>query len=85
MVKFIKNLWLYWQFKRAIKLCRKLNDNRKPGEPLNIVANICGKPYIVNRPSFRKLRTKGIFKSSLQWQDVFNKRITEQTLQQWTS
>ncbi len=85
MVKFIKNLWLYWQFKRAIKICHQLNDKRKPGEQLNIVANICGRPYIINRTSFRKLRTKGYFNSKLKWEKVYSKRITEQTLQQWTS
>lgn len=83
MVKYIKNLLLYWRFKRAVKQCDKLN--KKYLSTKYIVANICGHPYIIDRKAFRKLRTNGFFRSDLKWQDVFHKRITANSLQQWIS
>lgn len=83
MVKYIQNLLLYWRFRRALKKCAKTNIREKFNK--SIVANICGRPYIVNRKYYRKLRLKGLFNQSLKWAEVKEKQVTDKTLQQWIS
>ncbi|MCM1069837.1 MAG: hypothetical protein NC346_08170 [Prevotella sp.] len=83
MVKLFKNICLYWRFKHAIRVCNKRNQYRTTNK--YIVANICGYPYILNRPLFRTMRKKGVFRQNLKWIDVYKRRITSNTLQQWLS
>jgi len=82
MVKFFKNMLLYLRFSNAVSRCEDLNAQpHNDGE--YIVANICGKPAIVNRQGFRGLRTKGMFRHDLKWSDVYDKRITREVLKRW--
>ena len=83
MVRFIQNLLLYWRFKYALRLCEHRNRHRTKDK--YIVANLCGTPYLMNRSSFRRARQQGVFRVDLKWQDVYSRRITSQTLQQWLS
>jgi hypothetical protein len=74
---------LYFRFKKAFKQCDKKNLNRDRDK--YIVANMMGTPVVINRPKFRKVRTKGIFRHTLLWQEVKDKQVTKETLQQWIS
>ena len=85
MEKIIRNLFLFWRFKRAIHRCEEMNKKRTFTATPYIVANICGQPYIINRKSFKKLRTKGYFRATLKWENVYKKRVTYNTLRQWIS
>lgn len=85
MVKTIKNLILYWRFRRAVKRCAEMNATRPTAAGQYIVANICGWPYIINRRSFRKLRAEGLFRAGLTWVGVYKKRVTPETLKRWIS
>lgn len=85
MVKIIRNLFLFLRFKRAIRRCEQMNAKRSFYEGKYIVANICGRPYIMNRKTFKKLRTKGFFRATLKWESVYKKRVTYNTLEQWIS
>ena len=84
MVKFFKNLRLYLRFRNAVRRCDELNAQPHEGGEY-IVANICGNPYIINRHSFRVLRTKGLFRHDLKWADIYEKRVTEKRLKLWLS
>lgn len=84
MVKYIQNLLLYWQFRRALKKCDKIN-RRNGNVNKSFVANICGKPYIIDRKSFRSLRMKKVFRHDLKWCDVCAKCVTDKTIKQWIS
>ena len=83
MVNYIRNIILYRKFKMALKKCEKMNHWLT--YDLYFVANIMGQPVIVNRSTFRLLRTKGKFRHDLKWEDVKAKCITHETLKQWTS
>lgn len=82
MVKFIKNILLYRQFRTAIRRCENLNAQPHNGGEY-IVANICGKPAIMNRKGFRDLRIKGYFRHNLKWAEVVQKRVTQEVLKNW--
>lgn len=73
---------LYWQFRKALLRCQELNSVPHNGGKY-IVANICGKPVIINRQGFRELRTKDYFRRNLKWQDVYAKQVTEDRLRDW--
>lgn len=83
MVRYFKNLMLYFKFKKALKQCDKRNKYITSNK--YIVANMMGTPVVINRPKFRKVRTKGIFRHTLLWQEVKDKQVTKETLQQWIS
>lgn len=83
MVRLFRNILLYRKFIRTLKKCDKMNRDRR--NDLYIVANICGLPYIINRRSYRKLRTQGIMPADLYWKDVYEKRITYNTIKKWIS
>lgn len=74
MVKFIKNLFLYWRFKIAFRRCKKLNENRK--KDFCIVIAINNTPLVINRVEFLRLRYKGVFKRDTKWEDIYKKRLT---------
>ncbi len=82
MVKFFKNMLLYLRFRNAVSRCEELNAQPHDGGEY-IVANICGRPAIVNRQSFRGLRMKGWFRHDLKWAEVCERQITRRTLEQW--
>lgn len=84
MVKFIRNMLLYRQFRKALCRCEELNAQPHEGGEY-IVANICGKPAIVNRQGFRGLRTKSYSRHDLKWAEVYEKRVTQKHLRLWLS
>lgn len=83
MVKYFKNLILYVRFRRALRRCEELNSTRPNNK--YIVANIVGKPYLINRTTFRIFKQKGVFRYDLKWSDITAKQVTKERLQQWIS
>lgn len=75
MVKFFRNLCLYWRYKQAFRKCGRLNAGRCNNR--YIVISIDGQPCIINRPSYRYWRQCSHALRNMTWQDVYDKRVTE--------
>lgn len=83
MVKFIRNLFLYWRYKFAFYRCDKLNENRK--KDLCIVINLGNRPMVINRVGFLRARYKGLFKRTIKWEDIYQKRLTRKIFENGVS
>lgn len=68
MVKFFRNLILYYRFKQAFKQCDKLNNGRK--RDLYVVINIAGQPFVLNRRFYRKVWKYNDFFRNIKWNDL---------------
>ena len=75
MVKFFRNLRLYWRYKQAFKRCEQMNAGQRNNR--YIVISIDGQPCIINRPSYRYLRQRSRALRAMTWQEVYDKRVTE--------
>ena len=79
MVKFIRNLILYWQFKLAFRKCDRLNRRRTNN--LYIVANINSRPYVVNRQTWRTRQLWHPALRKVKWSDVKANQVTRKILE----
>lgn len=66
IINRIKLIYSYIIFSIAVRKCNSLN--KKGGK--FILINLSGKPLIINRQSFKRLRTKGLFNHSVKWSDL---------------
>ena len=78
MVKFIKNLMLYWQCKRAFRQCERKNKDRTADRYIVVLINC--RPYVLNRSEWRKIRMNNRFLQPLKWEDVKRNAITREGL-----
>lgn len=80
MVKFIRNLFLYWSFMLAFRKMDRLNRHRKNN--LYIVASLSGRPFVINRPMYRKWKHRHpeLGLADITWEQVYAHRVTREIL-----
>ena len=78
MVKFIRNLILYWRFKFAFWLCEHRNKGRKNNR--YIVVNFNGTPHVINRKTWRNRQLWHPALRKIKWQTIAQHQVTPNIL-----
>lgn len=78
MVKFIRNLILYWRFKYAFRRCDRLNKERRSNK--YIVVSLNGHPYVLNRKTWRSRQLWHPALRGIKWSVLVEHQVTRNIL-----
>ena len=76
MLDFINTQILFWRIKYALWKCDKKNHGRTSDKYIVVIIN--KRPYVLNRPEYRKIRVQNYCLAELKWQDLKQKAITRE-------